>query len=48
MDKLSNVIERQLNEIYYNPNELKHGNKAKTFLSSFDVGALVKRMAEIL
>ncbi len=48
MDKLGNVIERQLNEIYYNPNELKHGNKAKTFLSSFDVGALVKRMAEIL
>lgn len=48
MDKLSNVIERQLNEIYYNPNELKHGNKTKTFLSSFDVGALAKRKDEIL
>ncbi len=48
MDKLDDIIERQLNEAYYSPNELKYGNNAKTFLSAFDMNALIKRKAEIL
>ena len=48
MDKYDQIIQRQLNEAYYDPRELKYGTKAKTFLSSFDLETLTKRKMEIL
>lgn len=48
MDKYDSIIEKQLEETYYEPRELKYGTKAKTFLSSYDMETLVKRKLEIL
>ena len=48
MDKLDEIIQRQLGEAYYTPRELRYGTKAKTFLSAFDLEALAKRKNEVL
>ena len=48
MDKYDQIIEKQLNEEYYSPRELKYGAKAKTFLTPYDLGMLAKRKMEIL
>lgn len=48
MDYYDELIERQLNEAYYSPRELRYGARAKTFLTAFDLDALFERKGEIL
>ena len=48
MDTYDQIIQKQLDETYYDPRELKYGTRAKTFLSPYDFEMLTKRKIEIL
>lgn len=48
MDKIDEIIQKQLSETYYDSHELRYGTKAKTFLSSYDLEMVIKRKKEVL
>ncbi len=48
MNKYDEIIDKQLNEKYYDPRELRYGSKAATFLPANEVEDLYKRKIELL
>lgn len=48
MNKYDEIIDKQLNEKYYDLRELRYGSKAATFLSANEIENLYKRKTELL